>query len=194
MPSSPEIYLVRHGETEWNAVGRFQGSLDSCLTERGVAQAEAYGRYLAKISATLDTFVASPLGRVRETTAIIRSFGDFPNPQWDHRIAEVSVGSWDGLTHVDIDAQWPGLLNGTTAFNWFFRSPDGETYDAAMTRVIEWLASLSGATLAVSHGLIGRLIRGAYLNLTVDDALSLPVPQDIIWRLAEGQIEPIHIA
>ncbi len=193
MSSRREIYLVRHGETAWNAAGRFQGSLDSCLTERGVAQAEAYGRQLATISAEIDTVIASPLGRVRETTALIRSFGDFPEPQWDRRIAEVSVGSWDGLTHVDIDAQWPGLLNGTTPFDWFFRSPDGETYDAAMARVTEWLDTVSGVVLAVSHGLIGRLIRGAYLDLTKDDALCLPVPQDVIWRLADARIEPIHV-
>lgn len=193
MSSRREIYLVRHGETEWNAAGRFQGNLDSCLTKRGVAQAEAYGRQLATISTEIDTLIASPLGRVRETTAIIRSLGRFPEAQWDRRIAEVSVGSWDGLTHVDIDAQWPGLLSGTTPFNWFFRSPDGETYDAAMARVIEWLDGLSGVVLAVSHGLIGRLIRGAYLNLTMDHALSLPVPQDVIWRLAEARIEPIRV-
>jgi broad specificity phosphatase PhoE len=194
MSSRREIYLIRHGETEWNASGRFQGILDSRLTEKGVAQAEAYGRHLATVSTKIDKLVASPLGRVRETTAIIQSFGRFPEAQWDPRIAEVSVGSWDGLTHVDIEAQWPGLLNGSTPFDWFFRSPDGETYDAAMARVIEWLDSLSGVVLAVSHGLTGRLIRGAYLNLMMDHALSLPVPQDVIWRLADGRIEPIRVA
>ena len=102
-------------------------------------------------------------------------------------------GSWDGLTHVDIDAQWPGRLDQTTPFNWFFRSPDGESYDAAMARVNPWLDNLQGIVLAVSHGLIGRLIRGAYLGLSREDALGLPVPQDVIWRLAKGAVEPIHL-
>lgn len=190
--SQREIYLVRHGETEWNAAGRFQGKLDSRLTKRGVAQAAAYGRRLAVIAGEIDALVASPLGRVRETTAIITSFGKFPEAQWDSRIAEVSVGSWDGLTHIDIDAQWPGRLDGSSPFDWFFRSPDGESYDAAMARVNQWLDSLQGIVLAVSHGLIGRIIRGAYLNLDKDQALGLPVPQDVIWRLANGHVEPIH--
>ncbi len=191
--SQSKIFLVRHGETEWNAAGRFQGKRDSRLTERGVAQAEAYGRQLAATSVGIDTLVASPLGRVRETTVIIRSFGKFPEAQWGARISEVSVGSWHGLTHIDIDAQWPGLLNGTTPFDWFFRSPDGESYETALARVSQWLDSVHGVVLAVSHGLIGRLIRGAYLNLTKDHALALPVPQDVIWQLANGCIEPIHV-
>ena len=193
MSSQKEIYLVRHGETEWNASGRFQGKLDSRLTERGTEQAAAYGRHLAAVAGEIDALVASPLGRVRETTAIIKSFGKFPEPQWEPLIAEVSVGSWDGLTHTDIDAQWPGWLDETTPFDWFFRSPDGESYDAAMSRVTRWLESLQGVVLAVSHGLIGRLIRGAYLGLAKDDALGLPVPQDVIWRLADGRVEPIRL-
>lgn len=193
MPSQGEIYLVRHGETEWNAAGRFQGKLDSRLTERGVAQAEAYGKRLAAVAAEIDALAASPLGRARETTSIIKSFGKFPETHWEPRIAEISVGSWDGLTHVDIDAQWPGRLDETTPFDWFFRSPDGESYEAAMARVNQWLDSLQGIVLAVSHGLIGRLIRGAYLDLSKEDALGLPVPQDVIWRLAKGSVEPMHV-
>lgn len=188
-----EIYLVRHGETEWNAAGRFQGKLDSRLTSKGIAQASACGRRLSAIGIEFETMFASPLGRARETAAIIRSFGISPEVQWDDRIAEVSIGSWDGLTHVDIDAQWPGLLTNTTPFDWFFRSPDGESYDAANARVTQWLNDLHGVVLAVSHGLIGRLIRGTYLGITRDDALGLPVPQDVIWLLSKGRIEALPV-
>jgi probable phosphoglycerate mutase len=95
---------------------------------------------------------------------------------------------------MDIDAQWPGRLDGTTPFDWYFRSPDGESYDVAMARVTQWLNSLQGVVLAVSHGLAGRLIRGAYLGLTKDHALGLPVPQNVIWRLANGRVEPIRVS
>jgi len=185
-----EIYLIRHGETEWNASGRFQGKLDSPLTAAGVAQAEACARRLAEIAPDISALFASPLGRVRHTTSIITSFGTYPQPRWDDRLAEVSIGSWDGLTHIDIDAQWPGLLDGATPFDWFFRSPDGESYEAAAARVRDWLESLEGVVVAVSHGLIGRIIRGVYLDQAKDDALRLPVPQDVIWRLAGGIIDP----
>lgn len=186
-----EIYLVRHGETQWNAAGRFQGQLDSPLTDRGKAQAAAYGRTLAPIASSLGTLAASPLGRVRETTDILRSAGDFPAPRWEPLITEVSLGSWDGLTHDDIDAMWPDRLNDATRSDWFLHAPDGENYEDARARATAWLDGVSGAVLAVSHGLIGRMIRGAYLGLSREETVTLPVPQDVIWHLADGRITPI---
>lgn len=188
-----EIYLIRHGETEWNAQGRFQGKLDSALTDTGVKQAEAIGRRLARLDLAFDAFVLSPLGRTRQTAAIIAGSVNLPAAQCDDRLAEVSLGSWDGLTHIDIDAQWPGLLDGSTPFDWFFRSPDGESYDAAFLRSECWLREQQGVTVAVSHGLVSRIIRGAYSGLSKSEALSLPVPQDVIWRLSGGWIEPISV-
>ncbi len=188
-----EIYLIRHGETEWNAQGRFQGKLDSILTQTGVVQAEAVGKRLAKIDLLIDLFVTSPLGRTRQTATIIAGSAHLPAAQCDDRLAEVSLGSWDGLTHIDIDAQWPGLLDGSTPFDWFFRSPDGESYDSAFQRAECWLEERQGVTVAVSHGLIGRIIRGAYSGLSRADALSLPVPQDVIWKLSNGRIEPVFV-
>jgi broad specificity phosphatase PhoE len=188
-----DIYLIRHGETEWNVQGRFQGRLDSVLTNTGVKQAEAIGRRLAGLDLSFDAFITSPLGRTRQTAAIIAGLARLPAVQWDDRLAEVSLGSWDGLTDIDIDAQWPGLLDGSTQFDWFFRSPDGESYDAVFQRAECWLRERQGVTVAVSHGLISRLIRGAYSGLPKTEALSLPVPQDVIWRLSNGRIEPISV-
>jgi broad specificity phosphatase PhoE len=193
LASRTDIYLLRHGETEWNRAGRFQGRLDSNLTDKGIAQAQAYGRRLAVELTSIDAMFASPLGRARQTAAIVRSFGSYPEVQWDARLEEVSMGSWDGLTHEDIDACWPERLAGTTSFSWFFRSPDGESFDAAQARVIDWLGDLEGVVVAVSHGLLGRLIRGVYLGLTQDEALRLPVPQDVIWRMTTGRVHAIPI-
>jgi broad specificity phosphatase PhoE len=186
-----EIYLLRHGETEWNAERRFQGGLDSPLTARGIEQAQLCGRKLAETVDKVDALVASPLGRARQTAAIVRSFGDYPDTRLDSRLAELSLGCWDGLTDVDVDAGWPGLRDGATRYDWYFRSPDGESYDSAAARARLWLDGLEGAVVAVSHGLLGRIIRGVYLGLPREDALSLPVPQDVIWRMADGRIEAI---
>jgi broad specificity phosphatase PhoE len=188
-----EIYLIRHGETEWNAQGRFQGKLDSPLTDTGARQAEAIGRRLAGLDLSVEAFIVSPLGRTCQTAAIIAGLAHLPAAQLDHRLAEVSLGSWDGLTHIDIDAQWPGLLDGSTPFDWFFRSPDGESYDAVLQRAERWLDERQGVTVAVSHGLVGRVIRGAYSGLSRTEALRLPVPQDVIWKFSSGRIEPIRV-
>jgi probable phosphoglycerate mutase len=84
-----------------------------------------------------------------------------------------------------------GVASGSTPFNWFFRSPDGESYDLAVQRARNWLDDAQGVVVAVSHGLIGRIIRGAYLGLPKTEALGLPVSQDTVWRLSNGQISAI---
>ncbi len=189
----PEIFLFRHGETEWNATERFQGRLDSPLTQKGRVQAAACGIRFAQLGVGADRFVASPLGRTRQTAQLIAGCADLPDPVSDARLAEVSLGSWDGLTLGDIDAQWPDVLDGSSPFDWFFRSPDGESYDAARERAKTWLDDMTGIIVAVSHGLIGRIIRGAYADLTKAETLALPVPQDVIWHLSDRQIKAIRV-
>jgi broad specificity phosphatase PhoE len=186
-----EIYLLRHGETEWNAQGRYQGKLDSPLTWRGRKQAEDVGHLLSAVLKGRNVALhISPLGRARETAEIICNFIDAA-PVIEPRIQEVSIGSWDGLTRIDIDAGWPGRLAGCNAYDWFFRAPDGESYQEASVRVSSWLMELKGVTVAVSHGLTGRFIRGAYLGLTREQALSLPVPQQVIWHLVAHRVEAL---
>ena len=145
-----EVYLLRHGETEWNAAGRFQGQLDSPLTRRGRDQATQLGRILGaalKSRPALPLHV-SPLGRTRETSAIVEGhLPGFCPPLLEPRLQEVSTGSWDGLTHADIDAGWPGLLDGATDFDWYFRSPDGESYPLALERIQAWLQDLNGPVI-----------------------------------------------
>jgi len=151
------------------------------LTHHGREQARDAGRHLAALlEGRADVALhISPLGRARETAEIIRTFVDAA-PIIEPRIREVSIGSWDGLTHSDIDAGWPGALNGCNAYDWFFRAPEGESYDEALARICSWLSELTNVTVAVSHGLAGRIIRGAYLGLTRERTLSLPVHQEII--------------
>jgi probable phosphoglycerate mutase len=67
----------------------------------------------------------------------------------------------------------------------------GEGYEAAVKRAENWLDSTSGVVVAVSHGLMGRIIRGVYLDLPKNELLGLPVPQDVIWRLSGNTIEQI---
>ncbi|MCY1232056.1 hypothetical protein D9M72_445260 [compost metagenome] len=99
---------------------------------------------------------------------------------------EVSVGSWDGLTMFEIDNEFPGVLDGSDAFDWYVRSPDGESFDAACARAKSWLADIKGPTVAISHGLFGRLVRGVYAGLSRREMLELPVPQNGFYRLCDG--------
>ena len=187
-----EVYLVRHGETEWNAEGRFQGALDSPLTPHGREQAARIGRRLAGILPDdVIELRASPLDRARRTADIVASHLNGRPPMIDARLREISLGEWDGLTVEDIDAGWPDRLTGSTFADWYFRAPGGESLDAAIQRAAGWLASLEYPVIAVSHGLFGRVIRGVYGRLKPATMLSTPIPQDVIWHLRDGEVHPI---
>ena len=183
------IYLLRHGETLWNTMGRFQGQQDSPLTETGVRQAEDVGLLLRQHIADAGAFEMqlSPLGRARETARGVLNILPMDSRE-DSRLMEVTAGCWDGLTRLEIDSEYPGMLDGADPFDWYFRSPDGESFDDACSRARRWIAEVRKPTIAVSHGLFGRLIRGAYAGLSRQEMLQLPVPQDGFYVLGDGVI------
>ena len=189
------ILLVRHGETEWNLQRRVQGRFDSPLTERGVVQAHAIGELLRRLpDAVVARIVASPLDRARRTAEIVAGHLG-ARLIIDDRLREISVGSWDGLTYRDIEMCSPGVFDGDGRHEWYFRAPDGDTYEAFTARIAEWLAEAAGARLliAVTHGIVSRVARGLYARLPRATALTLPVPQDKIFRLAGGAVEEIAV-
>jgi broad specificity phosphatase PhoE len=193
--SHPTIFLVRHGETEWNRSRRYQGWGDSPLTGRGGAQAEAIGCRLCTLAeAAAAEIVASPIGRARRTAELIAECLGRDTPlRFDERLKEISLGSWDGLHRNEIAALSPGIFD-RDYFEWYFRTPDGETYDEFAGRVASWLAEAGNAPLiVVTHGIVTRVLRGLYAGLAREVALSLPVPQDRIFRLAAGTIEEILV-
>lgn len=188
------LYLVRHGQTEFNLAGRYQGALDSPLTALGVEQAGRMGALLATLVDQDTPVVSSPLGRARRTAEIIAGTARLSPPALDPRLVEVCLGVWDGLTDEDIDFAFPGARDGTSRWDWHFASPDGERYEAMAARLGEWLTEATAAEtplVAVSHGVAGRVIRGLYAGLDRDEAPKLDVPQDAVFRLAEGRIERI---
>ncbi|MFK3778554.1 histidine phosphatase family protein [Agrobacterium sp. NPDC089420] len=187
------IYLVRHGETIWNTLGRYQGVKDSPLTSQGVRQANDVAMLLQReIAGSEGSFElsVSPLGRTQQTAAILQSVLPI-NKSDDERLIEVSAGSWDGLTTFEIENEFPGMLRETTPYDWYFKSPDGESLDQACHRARAWLANVRKPTIAVSHGLFGRILRGIYLDMSVREMLELAVPQDGFFALDEGHVRAV---
>jgi broad specificity phosphatase PhoE len=191
---------MRHGETVWNRERRFQGRLDSPLTERGLAQARRMGETLAGRVADREqlAIVASPLGRARETAAAVcRVLEASPDRiETDARLTEIDVGIWSGLTYAEIAERWPDAITPARRRDWFFRSPDGETYDEIAARVRSWLddAAARSTLIVVAHGITSRLLRGLYLGLPRSELLRLELSQDAIFKLADGTVERLDCA
>src|SRR5260370_11160837 len=185
------IFLVRHGETEWNRARRYQGWSDSPLTARGIAQAEAIGHRLRDLPDASDAeIVASPMGRARHTAEIIAGVLErTAPPRLDDRLREISLGSWDGLGRKEIRALMGAAF---IEFEWYFQTPDGETYDGFAGRIGSWLRELGhGPVIAVCHRVVTRGLRGLYAGLPRAQTRRLPGPQDRRLRLARGSIREI---
>jgi len=187
------IYLCRHGQTEWNREHRLQGQSESDLTPLGRAQAGAMGDLLHDLIERDPPapwrIVASPLRRARDTAGIIGARLGLP-VELDDRLMELTVGAWEGRLRHELAHEHPELFADRA---WFFAAPGGETYDQVMARVSDWLseqvAEPERRLIVVSHGIAGRLLRGAYAGLSPAQVLELDVPQDALYRLRAGQID-----
>lgn len=97
------------------------------------------------------------------------------------------MGSWDGLTDNEIEAQWPNARDGLGGNEWFFHSFDGERYDEMVARVRAALSDLSNdihaPTIVVCHGVTSRIMRGIHSGPSKNAMLNLEVPQDAAFRL-----------
>lgn len=186
------IYLIRHGQTEWNLETRLQGGKDSPLTERGRRQAEALALSLNK---TPPVFLfASPLGRASKTADMIAKGYDIP-VQTDERLAELRCGAAEGLTLSDIDERWPGLRAARDLDKWNVPWPDGESYRDVDERLSGFVAEISGSVLLdtdagplgiVGHETMNMILLGRLLDLDPSIVMRLGQPNHVVYRL-EGQ-------
>lgn len=183
------IYLVRHGQTEFNLARRYQGGLDSPLTAQGHSQARRIGALLGEL---LDgegwAMASSPQGRARRTAEIINEGLGLPLG-FDPRLREISLGAWDGLLIDEVHDRAPPNVD---VWERQLHAPGGESFEAIAARIADWLAEVDGSgrrIVAVSHGMAGRVLRGLYGGFSRQAMLELDVPQDAVFRLHEGRIE-----
>jgi probable phosphoglycerate mutase len=161
------ILLVRHGQSTWNADGRWQGRADPPLSELGIRQSEVAAE--AVLMAEVRAVWASPLVRAHGTAQRIAEHRSLP-VEVDDRLAERDAGEWTGLTRVQIEAEWPGYLAERR------RPPGFEDDEALVRRARAALRTIADAhpgttTLVVSHG---GVIRAVERSLGAPDAPPVP--------------------
>lgn len=195
MTTWPELYFIRHGETDWNAEGRYQGSRDIPLNDTGRAQADLNGALLQRLlkrgGRRADEFVwyVSPLSRALETMDRVRStFTDpLPDVTTDRRLIELSFGIYEGQLHADLAAGAMPIAGERDASFWYFRPPEGESYDDLANRVTAFGASLPRRAIIVSHGGVLRVLRRLIEDFPVERAVNWFPPQDSVIHFADGK-------
>ena len=184
------LYLVRHGQSEWNRLGRIQGRTDSPLTGHGREQAVALGRMLRKaLSDPAIDIVASPLGRARETATIIAGeLGRAASEvRTDELITDFDVGELAGYPGWDAVADdHPELARLRLEDPVRFQPAGGESGAEVLARAQAFLAARQAAgrdTLVVGHGVINKFIRAAARGVTGGDIIALGEDQELVYRL-----------
>ncbi len=141
-----EILVVRHGESSWNSVGRWQGQADPPLSPEGLAQARRAASKLGSVSG----IVASDLSRAAQTAAILSESTGVGPVLIEPMLRERSIGPWQGLTTAEIERDYPGALNsGERPVGW-------ESDETILERTLKALRRVAthfggGNVVAVSH-------------------------------------------
>lgn len=152
------VLVVRHGQSEWNALGRWQGQADPPLTTLGRLQARQAGSLLASECPPFDLVISSDLERASVTADLLAEVLGCPFRRIDRRWRENHAGEWQGLTRQEIQAQWPGWLEADR------RPPGFEAAESTQARAMAAFTDIvdyhrGGCILVVSHGGVLRLLR-----------------------------------
>lgn len=194
------LYLVRHGQSEWNRHGLIQGRAESPLTELGRTQARVVGNHLRHLLGPKDyDIVCSPLGRALETAQIIaaRLGRDPAGIVADDRINDFHVGILSGMPGWEaVREAHPELARLRLADPLHFWPDGGESGSQVVARVEAFLAhreTLGRPTLVVCHGVINKFIRAVRRNIVGAKLIALGEDQDVVYKL-EGTVETEHRA
>jgi probable phosphoglycerate mutase len=150
-----ELYLVRHGETLWNLEKRFQGQIDSPLTENGREQARILGEFLQGVS--FDVLITSDLGRAEETARLVNSFLKISAFTTEPLLRERNFGIFHGLNREEAEKKYPQEAAMIWSGNSDAAVPGGESKNQLRQRVQQFLDELpvkypGKRILAVTHG------------------------------------------
>jgi len=176
------ILIARHGETEWNAVGRMQGQQNSPLTDGGIAQARILAQVVDQYD--MDRIISSPLGRATETSNIVAKQTALP-VETDNRLREIDIGAYSGLTKKEVNSRYPDFFKQREANKWSCRWPDGESYADASLRAAEFIHAennLHGAAI-IAHRSLNKVLLGELLDLSASEVLDIEQENDVVFEL-----------
>ncbi|WP_297838020.1 histidine phosphatase family protein [Pseudomonas sp.] len=181
-----QLFVVRHGQTQANAEGRYLGSLDADLNQNGVSQAQAMR---AKLPAHIDCMIVSPLRRAQQTAHIILANSSLPIRTVD-AFRERNVGVFEGLTQDEAREGYPALWAQNITRQWTLAPTDGESVGEVFERVRRGLNQLllvhpDQVVVLVAHGFVAKTIR-ALVRQDLSDFYD--------WQLGNGGVLELELA
>lgn len=182
------LLLIRHGQTDWNVTGRWQGQADPPLNELGRDQARHAARAIALQVQGVDVLISSDLRRARETAEIIaRAIGCAV--VLEPRLREVNLGDWQGLLSEEIRARWPEQMRQWHEAPLATRPPNGESIEELAGRV---LAAVRGITARYAGGCAGIVAHELPIAVIATHAAGIPldrlrdhIPPNAAWQTIE---------
>ncbi|SEW16390.1 probable phosphoglycerate mutase [Cognatiyoonia koreensis] len=181
----PELYILRHGETIWNAEGRMQGALNSPLTERGKGHATKQAALLSDIDLTGFQILCSPQGRAFETASIALA-RKVPFIRTDDRLCEIGVGDWQGKLRHELQPDQPLDDGPDGPVGLYELAPNGEGFERLEARCLGFLSDLASPAVLVTHGITSRMLRSIIVGRGRSGVAEMPGGQGNIFHLKNG--------
>ncbi|HCE2190191.1 TPA: histidine phosphatase family protein [Vibrio parahaemolyticus] len=188
------IFVLRHGETEFNADKKLQGHCNSSLTSKGSDQARRVGTTLKQYVENRPFRVySSTLGRALQTSQIVceELNYSYENLNKEPRLKEFSLGEWEQRTIPSLEQEIPNLL---AQNDWYLQAPNCETYESVWERLSSWLSDVAHDEdiVVVSHGLTGIVLRGLLLGMDYTQVWQQDLPQDAFFIIEDGRITRVN--
>lgn len=160
MSNKCRLILVRHGETNWNKEGRYQGQIDTDLSERGLEQGRALAKALAELP--IDEFYASHLKRARMTAQFCADYHG-KSVQIDERLQEIAHGTWEGLLAEEVNKDYAELLQAWRDNPASVQMPEGENLQVLAERSLAAFeeiakANIGKTVLVAAHDATNKVI------------------------------------
>ncbi|MED3552449.1 histidine phosphatase family protein [Cytobacillus praedii] len=164
------LYIIRHGETEWNTEKRMQGRLDSDLTEKGKNDALLLGERLK--DTVFERIISSPSKRTIDTALHVCEKRQIPI-ETDERLMEIALGEWQGKTEEEIKALFPAQYDLYWNYPSMYENQEGESFMDVMDRVASFLKELVDTTpvgnvLVITHGVVLKTLYLLCRNAPID--------------------------
>lgn len=166
-----DLLLIRHGETDWNLEGRYQGQSDVPLNEEGLKQARDLAQRLQHYP--LDAIFSSDLKRAQKTAEILRDVSKAPL-YLDPRLREIHQGEWEGMLFSDIRSRYAEAFEERLNDPLQVAPPGGETVGELRRRVLDAIDDIiirypHGLVAIVSHGLSLAIIKVHFNNIAIEN-------------------------